>query len=347
MNLRHKLIYLENSFSVGKCAEYLLVKLHAPFSHTFSWKMIVCKKLICVAANGVMRFRCVAPAAHFLYLEEFMAIAFFGTSDFSTVERQNDCNCAIVDSLVSIETPEELYFTGDNEFISCMYKWCKEYQKTMEKLRLIYVASDEDSEEFLEQKRQEYDLVIHPQINKPKPDGISVAEQFMVDCCNYIVVYCKGGMNQCPIAFHAYMRGRYIVDYYAEQNQLAYYSNYTMYISDEVFWHYGIHHIVDFSKRLAVYMQMHKELLEDEEHRAFYDALLIYLVENLDVNREVIFFEFEKSKELLMRELEALAEEGRETQQVPCTEKEFNSFYNYYIKFWKKDSYNHAIPTQY
>lgn len=276
-----------------------------------------------------------------------MAIAFFGTSDFQTVERQGDCNCAIADSLISIEEPEELYFTGDNEFISCMRELCKKYQKKMEKLRLIYVASEGDSEEFLEQKRQEYDLVIYPKINKPKPDGISVAEQFMVDCCNCIVVYCKGGMNQCPIAFHAYMRGKYIVDYHAEQNQLAYYSNYRMYIYDDVFWNYGIYRVENFSQRLAVYMQMHKELLEDEEHRAFYNALLIYLVERFDLNREVIFFEFEKSKELLMKELEALAEEGRQTQKLPCTEKEFNDFYNYYVDFWKKDSFAHTIPIQY
>ena len=275
-----------------------------------------------------------------------MAIAFFGKSDFQSIEREDDCVCTVVHPLISTES-EDLYFTGDNEFISCMYKWCKEYQKKADGVRLIYVASDEDSEEFLEQKRQQYDLVIRPQINTPQPKGISVAEQFMVDRCKSVVVYCQGGISQCQVAFHAYMRDKYLVDYYAQQNESAYYFNYTMYISDEVFWRYGINTTIDFPRRLAVYMQMQKELLEDKEHRAFYDALLIYLVEGLDSNREVIYFEFEKSKELLIRELDALVEECKQTQQLPCTAKEFNRFYNYYIEFWKKDPFDHIITKQY
>ena len=43
-----------------------MVKMRAPLSCAFSCTM----KFICVAANGVMRFSCVASAAHFLFFRE-------------------------------------------------------------------------------------------------------------------------------------------------------------------------------------------------------------------------------------------------------------------------------------
>ena len=45
-----------------------LVKMHALFSHT---KLCVYES--CVAAKGVMRFSCVASAAHFLFYSEFFS----------------------------------------------------------------------------------------------------------------------------------------------------------------------------------------------------------------------------------------------------------------------------------
>jgi len=44
---------------------YLLIKMHALFSHTYQWKVKVC-----VAAIGACVFKCVASAAHFFYFQE-------------------------------------------------------------------------------------------------------------------------------------------------------------------------------------------------------------------------------------------------------------------------------------
>ena len=131
-----------------------------------------------------------------------MAIAFLGGTDFKVNEVDSTCMLFTTYSF-ALGKPTDFYFTGDNGFVRHVYDWCKRYQDDVPGSRLIYVVADEDSEDVLEKKKQQYDLVVRPQINTSKSPYLSVLEQYMVDQCQKIIIYRDGGVDDCRAASYA------------------------------------------------------------------------------------------------------------------------------------------------
>ena len=270
-----------------------------------------------------------------------MAIAFLGGTDFKVNEVDSTCMLFTTYSF-ALGKPTDFYFTGDNGFIRHVYDWCKRYQDDVPGSRLIYVVADEDSEDVLEKKKQQYDLVVRPQINTSKSPYLSVLEQYMVDQCQKIIIYRDGGVDDCRAASYAIVREKRVADYYVMRNRLIY----SRLDSGLTIWdRIGDSNEIEnypnrFVKNALLYLHIHPELMEDPDDRILYESGILYLIRHYEGSTKFIGYDFELCKKYIIEELDILAEELAKKHQSPLTKKEVSSFCKFLHEGEKKDKHS-------
>ncbi len=261
-----------------------------------------------------------------------MAMAFFGHSHFAPMEKESDLMDIMVGPMVEYHEIHDFYFTGDNSFISYAHEFCKRYREEDPTARLIYVASDEDTEATLKEKERQFDLVIRPYTNKPKPTGISTAEQYMVDVCEFVTIYHEGGADLGHLWYHARLRKKDLLDYYTERNMTCYFMDGYLALEDKEIENFtnGAWDPFEFAQHIALYLHIHKELLKDEKFYTLYQASIFYLVEASNLRRNVIFYEYKDSKKFVVDELDALAQDAVMQKQKLMPHDLVENFCRYY-----------------
>ncbi len=241
-----------------------------------------------------------------------MTIAFFGKSPFVPSELEMKIMTHEIGEVAKIDGSGQFYFTGDDSFTCCFYYWCQKYKRNNPNVRLVYVMDSHASLQEKEQKRELYDEVIQAPFDPLKPKEISDAESYMIRACKFAVIYCTGGADLCQITYHACLRDRIIIDYYTERNITLFYVQNDMGLSHADFEKYGKCEEGEFlfAKKMAVYLRVYEDLLADPRYRRLYDACICYLMEFCNPSKEIMYYEFEKSRSFVMKAVDSLAREA-------------------------------------
>lgn len=117
-----------------------------------------------------------------------MIISFFGHADFN---RQSEFEQALLDCLENTvkDNDVELFLGGYGAFDRFCYSCCKKFKKSHPRAKIIFV-SPYLSSKHLQNIKQDYDLIIFPEIeNIPPKLAIMYRNKYMVEKSDFIITY--------------------------------------------------------------------------------------------------------------------------------------------------------------